>query len=130
LRGSDYSLPMEIREATVEDLPAVLTVFDGAILATNVDAVRQAIDRGDLLVAATGGRVLGACLLDGEVIEAVAVRRARRDQGIGTALVEAAADRRERLVAEFDPRVRPFWASLGFEIDAADEPDRYRGVRE
>ncbi|MFB6083763.1 MAG: GNAT family N-acetyltransferase [Halorientalis sp.] len=121
---------MEIREATVEDLPAVLTVFDGAMLATDVDAVRAAIDRGDLLVAATDGRVLGACLLSGEAIEAVAVRRARRDQGIGTALVEAAADRRERLVAEFDPRVRPFWASLGFEIEPAEEPDRYRGVRE
>lgn len=127
--GSGYPIPMEIREATVEALPAVMTVFDGAMLATDVPAVRRAIDRGDLLVAATEGRVLGACLLDGEVIEAVAVRRARRDQGIGTALVEAAADRRERLVAEFDPRVRPFWASLGFEIDAADERERYRGVR-
>ncbi|SEN69234.1 Acetyltransferase (GNAT) domain-containing protein [Halorientalis persicus] len=121
---------MEIREATVEDLPAVMTVFDGAMLATDVDAVREAIDRGDLLVAATEGRVLGACLLAGEEIDAVAVRRARRDQGIGAALVEAAADRRGRLVAEFDPRVRPFWASLGFEIEPADEPERYRGVRE
>lgn len=119
---------MEIREATVEDLPAVMTVFDGALLATDVAAVRRAVDRGDLLVA--DERVLGACLLDGDEIDAVAVRRARRDQDIGTALVEAAAARRERLVAEFDPRVRPFWASLGFEIEAAEEPERYRGVRE
>ncbi|RXK46390.1 GNAT family N-acetyltransferase [Halorientalis pallida] len=121
---------MEIREATAEDLPAVMTVFDGAMLATDVATVRQAIDRGDLLVAVAEGRVLGACLLVGDEIEAVAVRRARRDQGIGTALVAAAADRRARLVVEFDPRVRPFWASLGFEIDAAEGSDRYRGVRE
>ncbi len=121
---------METRVATVEELPAVLTVFDGAMLATDVAAVRQAIDRDALLVAAAGERVLGACLLDGDEIDAVAVRRARRDQDIGTALVEAAAARRERLVAEFDPRVRPFWASLGFEIEAAEEPERYRGVRE
>jgi GNAT superfamily N-acetyltransferase len=121
---------MDVRAATVEDLPAVMTVFDGALLATDVSAVREAIDHGDLLVAAAEERVLGACLLDGEEIDAVAVRRARRDQGIGTALVEAAAARRERLVAEFDPRVRPFWASLGFEIGAAEEPERYRGVRE
>jgi GNAT superfamily N-acetyltransferase len=120
---------MEISEATAETLPSVMTVFDGAMLATDVAAVRAAIDRGELLVATAEGRVLGACLLAGEVIEAVAVRRARRDQGIGRALVEAAADRRERLVAEFDPRVRPFWASLGFEIEPADDPERYRGVR-
>ncbi|AQL42969.1 GNAT family N-acetyltransferase [Halorientalis sp. IM1011] len=121
---------MEVREATVEELPTVMTVFDGAMLATGADAVRASIDRGELLVAAAEGRVLGACLLAGEEIEAVAVRRARRDQGIGRALVEAAADRRERLVAEFDPRVRPFWASLGFEIEPAAESERYRGTRE
>lgn len=121
---------MDVREADTDALPAVMTVFDGALLATDVDAVRAAADRGDLLVADADGRVLGACLLDGERIRAIAVRRSRRDQGIGTALVEAAAARRDRLVAEFDPRVRPFWESLGFEVEPAEEPERYRGVRE
>jgi GNAT superfamily N-acetyltransferase len=107
-----------------------MTVLDGALLELDVDVLRDAIDRGDALVAVEGERVLGALVLVESEIEAVAVRRNRRDQGIGTALVATAADDRDRLVAEFDPRVRPFWASLGFEIEPAGEPDRYRGVLE
>jgi len=51
-------------------------------------------------------------VLDGEEILAVAVRRRRRDQGIGSALVEAAGDRREELVAEFDDRFDQLAAGL------------------
>lgn len=130
---------VRVREATVPELPAVLNVLDGAALAVNTGRLRSAVDRGDVLVAVLGGaasgaepddeRVLGALVLDEQKITAVAVRRRRRDQSIGTALVEAAAERRERLVAVFDPEVRPFWNSLGFEIEPADEPGRYRGVR-
>lgn len=119
---------MHVREATIDDLPAIMTVLDGALLELEVALVRDAIDHDDALVAVEGSRVLGALVVVGEEIEAVAVRRMRRDQGIGSALVAAAAERRDRLVAEFDPRVRPFWASLGFEIEPADEPERYRGV--
>jgi GNAT superfamily N-acetyltransferase len=117
-----------VREATVEDLPDVLNVVDGAALRVDVDSLRERIAGGDVLVAREEERVLGTVVLDGDRIAAVAVRRGRRDQGVGTALVEAAADRRDRLVAEFDARVRPFWESLGFDIEPADEPDRYRGV--
>lgn len=120
---------MNVREATDDDVPAVMTIFDSALLETDVETVRGAVDRGDLLVADADGRLLGACLLVGEEIDAVAVRRSRRDQGIGRALVDAAADRRNRLVAAFDPRVRPFWESLGFDIEPADEPERYRGTK-
>lgn len=83
--------------------------------------------RGD--PRAADGRVLGALALDGDEIAAVAVRPGRRGRGIGPALTEAAAERRDRLVAEFDPRVRPFYEALGFEIEPAGG-DRYRGVRE
>lgn len=136
---------VSVREATVPDLPDVLNVLDGAALAVDAARLRSGIDRGDVLVAAAGGdagaqsdaqstrsepeRVLGALVLDGEEITAIAVRRRRRGQGIGTRLVEAAADRHERLVAEFDPRVRPFWASLDFDVDVAGD-GRYRGVRQ
>jgi GNAT superfamily N-acetyltransferase len=123
-------MTVTVRAADIEDLPAVMTVLDGALLELDVDVLRDAIDRGDALVAVEGERVLGALVLVGNEVEAVAVRRNRRDQGIGTALVAAAADARDRLVAEFDPRVRPFWESLGFEIEPAAEPDRYRGVLE
>jgi GNAT superfamily N-acetyltransferase len=124
--GADGTL--RVRLATVDDLPAVMTVFDAAVLETDVETVRRAIDAEDVFVAVAGERVLGALLLVGDEIEAVAVRRNRRDQGIGTALVAAATERRERLVAEFDARVRPFYESLGFAVELADETGRYRGV--
>ena len=120
---------MHVQEATSEDLPAVMTVFDSALLETDVETVRAAIDRGDVLLAVRTDRILGACLLVGEEIDAIAVRQKRRDQGIATALAEAATEERDRLVAEFDARVRPFWDSLGFEIEPIGD-DRYRGILE
>ncbi|MFC7134649.1 MULTISPECIES: GNAT family N-acetyltransferase [Salinibaculum] len=131
---------VRVRDATVAELPDVLNVLDGAALRTDSGRLRAAIDRGEVLVAVAGPderRVLGALVLDGEEITAVAVRPRRRGQGIGTELVEAAAERRDRLVAEFHPRVRPFWAAVGFDAvpvegdDATHEgtADRLRGVR-
>lgn len=129
-----------VRQATVPELPDVLNVLDGAMLDVDSGRLRGAIDDGDVLVAVAGGpepgteerssdeRVLGALALDGEEITAVAVRQRRRGQGIGTRLVEAAADRRERVVAEFDPRVHSFWSELGFDSEPV-EGGRYRGIR-
>jgi GNAT superfamily N-acetyltransferase len=128
-----------IREAIPGEMPAVLSVLDGAALETDADRVRTGIDRGDVLVAVTrgesgdgaasdgGGTVVGALVLDGDEITSVAVRRRRRGQGIGTALVAAASERRDRLVAEFDEQVRPFYRGLGFTIEPLAESDRYRG---
>lgn len=120
---------MQIREATPGEVTTVLAVFDGAMLETDTTLVREAIDSGDLLVAVADDRVLGACLLSGTTIDAIAVRPGRRGQGIGRALVATAGEHRDRLVARFDVRVRPFWESLGFEIEPTDQPDRFRGVR-
>lgn len=118
---------VRVREATVDDLPDVLNVIDSAALRVDVDGLCDRIAEDDVLLAAEDGRVLGTVVLSGDRIPAIAVRRGRRDQGIGTALVRAAADRRDRLVAEFDAGVRPFWASLGFEVEALED-GRYRGV--
>lgn len=132
-----------VRQATGDDLAAVLGVLDAAALETDVERVREGIDRGDVLVAVAGsddadtddsdttdadtadsdGPVVGALVLDGREIATVAVRRRRRDQGIGTALVEAAAARRDRLVAEFDENVRPFYESLEFDVEPVDDAD-------
>ncbi|WP_368275982.1 GNAT family N-acetyltransferase [Halorussus litoreus] len=61
-------------------------------------------------------------------VDAIAVRHARRGRGIGSALVRTAAERHDRLTAEFDPGVRPFYESLGFEIEAVEgRNDRLRG---
>lgn len=135
---------VRVREANVTELTDVLNVLDGSALATDREAVNTALARGDTLVAVTveghngstaagdssdSERILGALVLDGEEITAIAVRRRRRNQGIGTALVEAASQRRDRLIAAFDPGVRAFWDALGFDISRIPESDRYRGVR-
>ncbi|ERH09265.1 MAG: acetyltransferase (GNAT) family [halophilic archaeon J07HX64] len=106
----------------------MLTVLDGALLAVEFGSLRRAVEAGNVLVAvSTAGTVLGVLVLDGEEITAIAVRRRRRDQGIGTALVKAAAGRCERLYAEFDGRVAAFWRSLGFDTEPLAAPDRFRG---
>lgn len=124
---------IRVREARRSELAAVLNVLDGAALETDADSVRESIDRGDVLVAVSDAEdgaddetVLGALVLVGQEIEAIAVRRRRRGQGIATALVAAAAERRERLVAEFDAGVQPFYEALGFDIEPLDG-ERYRG---
>jgi GNAT superfamily N-acetyltransferase len=132
-----------VREATPDELASVLGVLDGAALETDADRVRAGIDRGDVLVAVPAGAAggtdgaassdsgtpVGALVLDGSEIANVAVRRRRRGQGIGTALVEAAAAGRDSLVARFDGDVRQFYESLGFETERVEE-GRYRGRRD
>lgn len=122
---------LRARPATESERVAVANVIDGAALELPDAVLREAITTESALVAVTreADRVLGALVLDGDRIRAVAVRRNRRDQGIGTRLVEAAAECRDRLVAECDERVRPFWASLGFVIESTDDPGRFVGVR-
>ena len=114
---------MELRRAAADETAAVRGILDAAMLQFE-DA---ALEEETTLVAAVEGRLLGALVLNGEEVVAVAVRPGRREQGVGTALVEAAAARRERLTADFDLEVRPFYESLGFEIECDD--DRCRGVR-
>ncbi|KOX94942.1 acetyltransferase [Haloarcula rubripromontorii] len=127
---------MHVRTAHPDEVPAVMNVLDGAVLSIAVETVRAGAEDGGTLVATSGdsetdGRVLGALVVDGTHIEAIAVRRRRRGQGIGTALVEAALDRRGRVTAEFDADVRPFYEQLEFDIEPLDsESDRFRGVRE
>lgn len=146
---------VRVREAAPDDLVATMNVLDGAVLAVDADAVRERLAAGDVLVAVAGDRVLGVLVLDPagppwepEVgtgasragahddatpadaahVVAVAVRRRRRDQGIGTALVEAAAARAGRLTAAFDADVRPFYESLGFAVTGETADGRRRGV--
>lgn len=141
--GSVRSNPVPIRTGTPEDLPAVLNVLDGGGLQTSAEEIRQGLERGEVFVAtgSSSGTIVGAMVLDGEVIRAIAVRPARRSQGIGTALVEAGGanrrkrlaearvDSRETLVATFHESVAPFWQSLEFDCERIDGTDRYRGVR-
>lgn len=105
-----------------------MNVIDGAFLAIDADTVRARIPDHAVLVAVADDRILGAIVLDSGHIDAVAVRCSRRDQGIGTALIESAGERCGRLTATFRPEVRLFYESLGFEIEQTSET-RCRGVR-
>lgn len=116
---------MEVREAYEDELVAVSSILNGALLTVTPDAVRT----GETLVAVVEGRILGALVLADRWVVGVAVRPRSRGGGVGTALVEAAAARREWLVAEFDAGVRPFYESLGFTIEPTDQVGRFRGVR-
>ena len=114
---------MRVEEATPEVEPTVRAICNAAMLEVD-DAV---LEEGTVLVARDDGRILGALVLDGTEIDAVAVRPGRRGQGVGSALVEAAAERRSELTAEFDPGVRPFYESVEFDIDCGG--GRCRGNR-
>ena len=144
--------PPTVRVATAEDRLAVARIVDAAAL--EVEGLVDHLDAGDVLVAVeqrpevrgeresspeageavdSRERVLGAVVLEprerGARVAAIAVRRRLRDRGVGTALIEAAREREGRLVAEFDPSVRPFYDSLGFSIERLRN-GRRRGVRE
>ena len=134
---SDRDDRVDVRPAAEDDLPAVMNVLDAAMLDVDAAAVRERIAGGEhcgsVLVAVAGERVLGACVVstsggEGGHVEAIAIRPGRRGQRIGSALVEAATDRCGPLTADFDEDVRPFYESLGFEVERTGE-GRLRGRR-
>ena len=95
-----------------------------------VGAVLVAVDTGTTSRTPSGRVVLGALVLEGRTIEALAVRPRRRGQGIGSALVRAADDRTSRpLRASFDADLRPFYERLGFAVEAT-ETGRCHGRRD
>jgi len=120
---------IRVREGDPDELVAVMRVLDAGLLEADAGEVRDRLGAGDCLVAEASDRVVGALALDGDYIETVAVSPSRRDRGVGTQLVRAALGRRGRLVADFDGGVRPFYESLGFDIEERDgDEGRFRGV--
>lgn len=132
--GAGVDSSIAIRRASAPELGDVLGILDGANLETDADAIRSAIDRDSVLVAepteSNRSSLLGALVLDDDEIIHVAVRRRRRGQGIGTALVREAVADRGTVMAEFDRRVRPFYEALGFEIEPVAEDGRFVGRHE
>ncbi|WP_436934348.1 GNAT family N-acetyltransferase [Halovenus marina] len=116
---------VEVREARADEHPDVRNVIDGAMLQVGVENLPATIDAGDVLVAVDGTRIVGALVLDGRRIAAVAVRRRRRGQGIGSALVAAAKNRRCQLSVSFDADRRPFWTQCGFEVTGTFDSSRF-----
>lgn len=129
---------MQVRAAGTDRHAEILSILDAAALQTDSEQTREAIKRESVFVAIADRRggetdpepppVLGALVLDDSEITAVAVRPGRRGQGIGRALVARAQRSRNRLVAEFDPGVRPFWEAVGFTVSEQSEDRRLSGV--
>ncbi|WP_394338773.1 ubiquitin-like small modifier protein SAMP2 [Haloplanus rubicundus] len=120
---------IRVRAADAADHLDVTRILDGAMLAVDAATVRERIDDGAVLVAIVDGRPVGALVRDGDRVTAVATRRRHRDRGVGSALIAAALETRSCLVAAFDPDVRPFYESLGFDIEAVGDGDgRLRGT--
>jgi GNAT superfamily N-acetyltransferase len=120
-----------VRPAGARDHLGVMRVLDGANLEVDASVVEDRIDAGTVLVADDANRIVGALVAvpreeTGAHVEAVAVRRRRRAQGIGSRLVGAAIARWRPLTADFDPGVKPFYDALGFDSERRGE--RYRGV--
>lgn len=120
---------MDVRTATVDERAAVRTVLDAGLLELDSSTLAGAIEREETFVAVSESNetVLGALVLELPEVVAIAVRKRRQGQGIGTELVTTAAARHGPLRAEFHERVRPFWESLGCTIEPTAQPDRYEG---
>ncbi|MEF8855210.1 MAG: GNAT family N-acetyltransferase [Haloarculaceae archaeon] len=129
-----------VRRAGPPDRAPLGNVLDGAALAVNHEDLVDRLLAEDVYLFEADGSVLGALVVqpptegvtgtsgttgtDGNSgggepvrIAAIAVRRRRRGQGIGTALIEAAAAEIGTLVAEFDADLVPFYEHLGFELE-------------
>lgn len=140
---------MRVREARPADRVDVRRVLDAAML--EVQDLSARIEAGDIIVAVADGRVLGACVLvppddapdwvarggvEGRLeqgidahVDAIAVRRRRRGEGIGGALIDRAGER-GALSAAFEGDVRAFYEDMGFDILDGKTPDgRLRAVR-
>ncbi|MFC5133322.1 MULTISPECIES: GNAT family N-acetyltransferase [Haloferacaceae] len=145
---SDRSPPdgVGVETATPDDRLDVLRVLDAAMLETDADGLIDRIDAGDVLVARfeRTGSVVGALVTTRPEpgrrhVDAVAVRRARRGRGIGSALVAGAVRAAEsdpetdRVTAAFDAELEAFYVDLGFVIESTGDDDggtRISGRRE
>jgi GNAT superfamily N-acetyltransferase len=114
---------VHVRDARPDDQDTALNILDAAMLESDQAELET------LLVAVDDGNVVGALVLVDDRVDAIAVRRQRRGQEIGSVLVRAAHECRGRLVAVFDPDVRPFYESLGFTIRENGD-GRFEGMRE
>jgi peroxiredoxin/ribosomal protein S18 acetylase RimI-like enzyme len=126
--GVDLPDGVVLRRGTNNDVVAAMRVLQGALLDVDGSTVRDAAPEGEVFLAEDGDWVVGALVMRDGHVEGVAVRRERRGEGIGSALVEAAvADEDGTVTADFRAGVRGFWKELGFEVE--QEGSRFWGVR-
>lgn len=119
-------MSVAVCRADPADLVALTRVLDGALVDVDAGTVESRAAAGEVL-RADDDRVVGVLVREGALIRALAVRRDRRRQGVGQALVERAARETERLVADCRPAVAGFYEACGFR--AVEREGRAYGVR-
>jgi GNAT superfamily N-acetyltransferase len=118
---------VDVHRADPDDLVALMRVLDGTLVEVDAERVRTRAAAGEVLRADDGGWVVGVLVRDGALVRALAVRRDRRRQGVGRALVERAATETDRLVADCRPRIAGFYRACGFRV--VEREGRAYGVR-
>jgi GNAT superfamily N-acetyltransferase len=116
-----------VRRAAPDDLVALARVLDGALLDLDAATVRARAAAGEVVRADHDGRAVGVLVRDGRLVLGVAVRRDRRGEGVGRALLDRAAAATERLVADCRPGVAGFYEACGFRV--VEREGRAYGVR-
>ena len=117
----DTTDEIEIRHGRESDLLDALRILEGAMLKIGASQIRKRTESGEMLVAEIDGRIVGALVRDGEHVEAIAVRPQRRGSGVGHRLIKEALAETGGLTVEFREEVRPFYESLGFDIEEREE---------
>jgi len=136
------SLPtgVSIEPATPADRLDIVRVLDAAMLQTDVSALAERI-AADAVICARferTGAVVGAVIMtrpatDTAHIDALAVRRARRGNGIGSALVVRAVAAASadpvvgRVTVGFDDALTSLYTDCGFDIAQDDGENRWVG---
>ena len=136
------SLPagVSIEPATPADRLDIVRVLDAAMLQTDVSALAERI-AADAVICARferTGAVVGAVIVtrpatDTAHIDALAVRRARRGNGIGSALVARAVAAASgdsavrRVTVGFDDPLTSLYTDCGFDIAQDDGENRWVG---
>lgn len=120
-------MSLVVRRAGPTDLVTLMRVLDGALVDVDAETVERRAAAGEVLRADDGGRAVGVLVRDGALVRALAVRRDRRGEGVGRALVERAATETARLVADCRPEVKGFYEACGFRV--REREGRAYGVR-
>lgn len=135
---------MVVREAQSNELSSVMNVLDGAYLDIQTHVVQGAIQSGSVFVFSESDRIVGVLVIRSDPdwcpqlqsqthasvhVEAVAVRRKRRNQGIGRALIGNILARYGSATVTFNEGVKPFYETLGVSILSARNKTYY-GVLE
>jgi sulfur carrier protein ThiS/predicted N-acetyltransferase YhbS len=136
------SLPtgVSIEPATPADRLDIVRVLDAAMLQTDVSALAERIAVDAVICARfeRTGAVVGAVVVtrpatDTAHIDALAVRRARRGNGIGSALVDCAVAAASadpavgRVTVGFDDALTSLYTDCGFDIAEDGAADRWVG---